>query len=87
MMDKVHAYLCLHFASNNSTVWNNTRFFPSPFHVSTSPRLTLAGVFHVAACSIALGTATDDYESGGYVTVPCPSKVTQRSSTTDWLNF
>ena len=57
---------------------------------STSSRLTLAGAFrsnHVAACSTALRSATEENESGGYVTFPCPSKVKQRSSTADWLKL
>ena len=72
------------------TAWSKTRFFPSPFHVSTSSGLTLAGAFrndHVAACSTALRTVTEENESCGYVTVPSPSKVTQHSSTADWLKF
>ena len=66
----------LHTASIKSTARNKTRFFPSPFQVSTSSRLTLAGGFrndHVAACSTALRSPTEENESGGYVTVPCPS--------------
>ena len=57
---------------------------------STSSRLTLAGAFrsdYVAACSTALRCATEENESGGYVGVPCPSKVKQRSSTAGWLKF
>ena len=80
----------LHSASIKSTAGNKTRLFSSPFHVSTSSGLTLAGPFrndYVAACSTALRSATEENESGGYVTVPCPSKVTQHSSTADWLNF
>ena len=80
----------LHTASIKSTVENKTRLFPSPFHVSTSSRLTLAGAFrsnHVDACSTALRSATEENESGGYVTVPRPSKVKQHSSTADWLKF
>ena len=87
---KVHVYMCLHTASFKSTVEKNTRLFPSPFHVSTSSRLTLAGAFpsdYVAACCTALGSATVEIESGGYVAVPCPSKVKQHNSTADWLKF
>ena len=64
--------------------------FPSPFHVSTSSGLTLAASFrggHIAACSTAFRSATEENDSGGYVDVPCPSKVKQRSSTADWLKF
>ena len=87
---KAHVYKWLHTASNNPTAGNKTRLFRSPFHVSTSSRLTLAGAFqgdHVATCSTALRSATEENESGGYVTVPCPSKVKQHSSTADWLKF
>ena len=80
----------LHIASFESTAWNKTRLFPSQFHVSISSRLTFAGVFrsdYVAACSTAFRSATQENESGGYVAVPCPSKVKQRSSTADWLKF
>ena len=86
-MDKVHVYMCLHIAS---TTGNKTRFFPGPLLISTSRFLILAEAFrndHVAACSTALRNATEENESGGYLTVPCPSKVTPRSSTADWLKF
>ena len=87
---KVHVYMWLHTASIKSTVGNKTRLFSSPFHVSTSSHLTLAGAFrseYVAVCSTALRSATEENESGGYVALPCPSKVEQRSSTADWLKF
>ena len=80
----------LHTASIKSTVGNKTRLFSSSVHVSTSSRLTLAGAIrseYVAACSTALRSATEENDSGGYVAVPCPSKVKQRSSTADWLKF
>ena len=80
----------LYSALIESTVGNKTRLFPSPFGVSTSSCVTLVGAFrndYVAACSTALCSATEENESGGYVTVPCPSKVTQRSSTADRLKF
>ena len=86
MVAKVHVYIWLHTASTKSTAWNKT----SPFHISTSSRLSLAGAFrndNVAACSTALRNATDENESGAYVTVPCPFKVTQHSSTGDWQKF
>ena len=50
--------------------------FFCPFHVSMSSRLTLAGVFrsdYVATCSTALRSGTEENESFGCVTVPCPS--------------
>ena len=87
---KIHVYMWLHTVSIKSTVGNKTGLFPCPFHVSTSSRLTLAGALrndYVAACSTALRSATEENESGAYVTVPCPSKVTQHISTADWLKF
>ena len=78
----------LHAASNKTTVWNKLGVFFSPFLVSTSSGLISAGAFrgsYVAACSTALRSATEENDSGGYVDVPCPSKVKQRSSTADWL--
>ena len=89
-MDEVHVYLCLHIASTKSTAGNKTRLFPIPFRISTKWFLILAGAFpddQVAACSTALRSATERNEMGGYVTVPCSSKLTQRSSTADWLKF
>ena len=86
MLEKLHVYMWLHTASIKSTIGEKTRLFPSPFFVSTSSRFTLAGAFrndYVAACSTALRSATDENESGGYVTVLCPAKVTQHSSTAD----
>ena len=81
---------CLHAASIKSAVGNKLSLFPSPFHISTSSRLTLAGVFrgnYVAACRTAFRSATEENDSGGYVDVPSPSKVKQSSSTADWLKF
>ena len=89
-MDKVHVYLCLHIASIKSTAGKKTRFFHSPFHISTSSGRTLADAFpndHVAAFSTAFRSATEENESGGYVTVPCLSKMTQHGSAADWLKF
>ena len=89
MMDQVHFYMWLHTASIKFTAGNNTRLFASPFHISTSSRLTLAEAFrndHIAACSTAHRSATEEIESGSYVTVPCPSKVLH-SSTADWLEI
>ena len=89
-MDKVHVYMCLHIALIKSTAGNKTRLFPSPFLISTSWFLILADAFrndHVAACSTAVRSATEKNGMGGYVTVPCSSKMTPHSSTTDWLKF
>ena len=83
-MEKFHVYMCLHIALIKSTAGNKTKFFPSPFLISTSRFLILAEAIrndHVAACSTALSSATEKNEMGGYVTVSCSSKITQRSST------
>ena len=87
-MDKIHVYMCLNIASIESTAGKKTRVFLSLCLISYSSRLLLDEAFrndHVAACSTALRSATEKNELGGYVTVPCQSKVTQYSSTTDWL--
>ena len=89
MTGKVHVYMCLHIPSNKLTAGNKTRLFPSPFLISTRLFLILAKAFRtdfVAACSTAFRSATEK-ELGGYVTIPCPSKMTQRSSSTDSLKF
>ena len=65
-------------------------FFLSPFLNSTRWFLIIAKAFrndHVAACSTALRSATEKTEMGGYVTLPCSSQLTQRSSTADWLKL
>ena len=80
----------LHATSIKTSVWNKLGLYPSPFHVSTCSRLTLAGAFrggYVAACSTAFRSATEENDSGGYVDVPCPSKVKQHISTAEWLRF
>ena len=72
MMDKVHVYICLHIASIKSTAGNKTDVFPWPFHIPTKAHLPLAKAFwndHVAACSTAPHSATEEIESGGYATV------------------
>ena len=89
-MDKVHVYMCLHIASIKSTAGNKSRVIPSPFLISTSLLLIFAKAFgsnHIAACSTALRSATEKNEMVGHVIVPCSSKMTQRSSTVDWLEF
>ena len=90
MMEKVQVYMCLQIGSNKSTAGNKTRFFPSPFLISTSYFLILTEAFrndHVAACNTALRSATEKIEMDGYVTVLCSSKMTQWSSTANWLKF
>ena len=58
--------------------------------ISTSSRLFLVEAFrndYVTAFSTTLRSATEKNELGGNETVPCPSKMTQRSSTATWLGF
>ena len=91
-MGKVHFYMCLHIASIKSTARNKTRFFlfGSPFILAPSSRPTLAEAFqtdYIATFSTALRSATETIELGGYVTVPCPSKTTQRSTTVEWFKL
>ena len=81
---------CLQAESIKSTVGNKLGLFCSPIHVSTSSPLTFAGAFrggYVAACNTAFRSTTEENDSGGYVDVPCPSKVKQSSSSADWLKF
>ena len=89
-MDEFHISMCLHIASIKSTAGNKTRLFLSPFLISNRWSLVLAETFpndHVAAYSTALLNVAEKNELGGYVTVPCSSKMTQRSSTGDWYKF
>ena len=77
-------------ASINSTAGNRTRLFPIPFLNSTSWICVLAEALRndqIAACSTALRSDTENNEMCGYVTVPCSSKVTQRSSTAYWIKL
>ena len=90
MIEKVHVYMCQHIASIKSTADNKTKLFPSPSLISTTWFLILAKAFrndHEAVCSTALSSATEKNEIDGYVTVSCASKVTQRSSSADWIKF
>ena len=80
MIDKVHVYICLHFASIKFTAGIKTRLFASPFLISISWFIILAKAFrndHVAVCSTVLRSATEKNEVGDYVTVPCSSKKRQ----------
>ena len=83
-MDIFHVYMYLRVASIKSTAGNKTRIFPSRFLISTSWFFIMADAFrndHVAACSTVPLSATEKNEMGGYLTVPCSSKMTQRNST------
>ena len=89
-MDKFQLYICLQMAWNKSTAGSKLTFFLGPSLISTRRFLSLAEalrVGYVAACSTALRSATEKNDMGDYVTVPCPSKMTDRSSTADWLKF
>ena len=85
-MDTNHVYMSLHTASIESTVVNKTRFFPSQFQIPRFYQL-MPHLDYIAAYSTALRTATEEDESSGYLGVPCPSKMNQRSSTPNWLKF
>ena len=90
MMGKVHVHLCLYIAPTKYTAGNKTKLFPSPFLITPSRFWILVEAFwnsQVAACSTALCSATEKNEMGGYVIVPCSSKMTQRSSTADWIKL
>ena len=82
--------MCSHIGSIKPTAGNITRFFPSSFLISTSWFLILAEAFrndYVAASSTSLLSATEKNRMGGFVTIPCLPKMTQHSSTADWLKF
>ena len=86
MRDRVQSYMCLHFASIKSTDGNETRLFLKSFLIATSWFLIPAEAIridHIAACSTALRSATEKNDMGGFVTLQCPSKMIQRSSTAD----
>ena len=90
VIDKVHVYKCLHFASIKSIAGNKTNLFPSPFLISTSRFCNLAEAFqndYVAACGTVFRSSTVKNEMGGCVSVPCSTKMRERSSTPDWINF
>ena len=78
-MDKIHVYMGFHFASVNSTAGNKTRFFPSPFIISTSRFFILVKAFrsdHVAACGTVVRRDTEKNEMGGCIIVLCSSRMT-----------
>ena len=82
--------MCLRIAAIKSFAGNKTRLFLSPFLIYTTWFLILSEPFrndHVPACSTALRSATEKNEMSGYITAPCLSKMTQRRSTGDSLNF
>ena len=75
---------------NYTTVGNNLGLFLAHSTFLAAHASLWAGAFrgdYVAACSTALRSTTEEKDSGGYVDVPCPSKVKRRSSTADWLKF
>ena len=61
-MDNLHVYMYLHIDLNTSTAGHKTGLLPSPFLISISWLLISAEAFlndHVAACSTALRSATE----------------------------
>ena len=80
----------LHIASIKSTAGNKTRPFFSSFLISTSCLFILAKAFrngYLVAFSTACRSDAEKNERDDYVTAPCLSKVTQHSSTADWIKF
>ena len=60
----------IHAASVRIISWDKLGVNPSPFYVSTRLRLSLAVVargVHVAACSTAFRSTTEEINSGGHV--------------------
>ena len=89
-MGKVHVYMCSLIALVKSTAGNKTGLFLSPFPIFTSWFLILAEAFrneHVADCSTALRSATEQNGMRGYVIVSCSFKMTLHSSRADWITF
>ena len=85
-MDKVRVYMCLHIASIKTTAGEKLGFSVVCFPFLLACASVLPNNY-IAACSIALCSATEKNEMGGYVTVPCSSKMTQHSSTANWIKF
>ena len=74
------------------TCWNPSLKLVLPLRkkITTGWFLILEKVFrndYIAACSTARRSATEKNEIGGYVNVPCSSKMTKQKSTADWLKF
>ena len=70
--------------------WKGTRLVPTSFLISTSWFLILAKVVrnnYVVGCSTARRIAAEENEMIGYGTVPELARMTQHSSTADWMNF
>ena len=85
-----HNYMLGNDVASINLFWNKTRFFLSPFLVTTNRFLVLAEASRnhlVTGCSTALRSATEENQTGGYITVPCSSRMTQRSSTLGWIRF
>ena len=81
--------MCLHFASFKFTARHKIGLSLSSFLSFTGWFSILPQAFrndHLAALSTALRWAREENEIGGNVNVPCSSKMTQRSSTADWIN-
>ena len=70
--------------------WSGTGLVPSSFLNSISWFLFLTeGLLngHVLDCSTTRRGAAEMYEMSAYRTVPCLAKMTQHSSTADWVKF
>ena len=83
-------FTCVYILHQSNPLLGTKLGFSSPFLFSTSRFCILAEAFrndHVAACNTAFRSDTDGNEMGGYVIVPCSSKITQRSGTVEWIKL
>ena len=83
-------FTCVYILHRLNPLLRTKLGFFNPFFFSTSWFLILAEAFrndYVAVCSTAFRSATEEIQLVGYLTVPCPSKMTQLSSTVDWPKF
>ena len=69
---------------------SGTRFVPNPFLGSTNWFLVLTNAFwngYILACSSAYRSVAELNEMSDYETVPYLAKMTQHSSTVDWIKL
>ena len=74
MIDKLHVYMCFQIASIISTAGIKTKFFPSPFLVSTSWVFILTESFRNDYVAV-LRSVTEKNEMVDYLTVPPSSEM------------
>ena len=75
--DKVHVYKCLHIASSNPQLGTKLISLPvrSSFLLAGSAISEAFQNDYVAACGTVFRSSTVKNETGGYVSVPCSSKM------------